>query len=96
MSTRTTLLEALIGRRRAPDALRRADFKGERRRFSIRLPKTTVFDLELIKVATGEDKNAFVERHLATAIETKLKELRSRHGEEAWQFILARAAARVR
>jgi hypothetical protein len=92
---RTSLLEALISRRRAPEPLRRADFKGERRRMSLRLKKRTVFDLEVIKVATGEDKTAFIERHLDIAIQTKIKELKGQHAEEAWEFILARAAART-
>lgn len=62
---------------------------------SIRLPKRTVLNLEVIKLATGDDKNAFIERHLNPAIETKLKELKAKHGDEAWEFILARAKARV-
>jgi uncharacterized protein YqfB (UPF0267 family) len=92
---RTSLLEALIARRAPADTMKRLDFKGERRRFSIRLPKKTVFDLEVIKLATGEDKNAFCERHLQTAIDAKLKELREKHGDQAWEFILARAASRI-
>lgn len=92
---RTSLLEALISRRPPPAEGKRADFKGERRRFSVRLPAKTVLELEIIKVATAEDKNAFVERHLESAINAKLKELRNTHGEEAWQFILARAKQRV-
>lgn len=78
-----------------PAQLKRADYKGERRRFSVRLAKKAVLDLEIIKIATGEDKNAFVERHLETAINAKLKELREKHGDEAWEFILARAMQRV-
>jgi hypothetical protein len=93
--TRTSLLEALISRRPAPAELKREDYKGERRRFSVRLAKKTVLDLEVIKIATGEDKNAFVERHLEHAIHAKLKELKDKHGDEAWEFILARALQRV-
>jgi len=93
--TRTSIIEALITRRREPDHMRRPDFKGERRRLTIRLTKRTIVDLEVIKVASGEDKNAFCERHLAQAAEAKLKELKEKHGNEAWQFILARAAARA-
>ncbi len=92
---RTSILEALISRRQEPDRLRRVDFKGERRRFSIRLPRKTLIDLEIIKLATGEDKNAFAERHLDDAIQQKLKELKQKHGNEAWEFIVARAAART-
>lgn len=92
---RTSLLEALMSRRREPEPLRRPDFKGERRRMSLRLPKKTVFDLEVIKIATGEDKAAFIEQHLTNAIDVKLKDLKGQHGEEAWEFILARAAART-
>lgn len=93
---RTSFLAALIRRRHEPDAMRRADFKGHRGRCSIRLPKTRLFDLEVIKIATGEDKNGFIARHLDTAIDAKLKELKAKHGDEAWEFILARAAARRR
>jgi len=93
--TRTSLLEALISRRREPEAMKRADFKGERRRLSVRLLRKTILDLEIIKLATGEDKNAFVERHLNIAIAAKLTELKDTHGDEAWEFILARANARV-
>jgi hypothetical protein len=92
----TSLLEALISRRPQPEPLRRTDFKGERRRFSVRLPKKTIIDLEIIKLATGEDKNAFVESHLNDAIQLKLKEIRGKHGNEAWEFILASAASRAR
>lgn len=94
--TRSSLLEALMSRRREPEVLRRSDFKGERRQVSVRLSKKTVLDLEIIKVATGEDKNAFCDRHLGEAIALKLRELKQKHGEEAWEFIVARAAARVR
>lgn len=92
---RTSLLEALISRRREPEVMKRTDYKGERRRLSVRLPKKTVFELEIIKIATGEDKNAFVEHHLNSAIAAKLKELKNTHGDEAWQFILARASSRI-
>lgn len=91
---RQSILEALISRR-PREALRRPDFKGERRRISLRLSKRMVLDLEIIKLASGEDKNAFAERHLDRAIEAELKQLRMKHGDEAWQFILARAAARL-
>jgi hypothetical protein len=93
---RTSLLEALIRRRPESDAMRRADFKGDRGRCSIRLPKERLLDLEVIKIATGEDKNGFIERHLDAAIDVKLRELKAKHGDEAWEFILARAAARRR
>jgi len=93
--TRTSIIEALITRRREPDQMHRPDFKGERRRLTIRLTKRTIVDLEVIKVASGEDKNAFCERHLAQAVEERVTELREKHGSEAWQFILARAAARA-
>lgn len=92
---RASFLEALISRRPEPDGQRRVDFKGERRRFSLRLPTKTVIDLEIIKVATGEDKNAFVERHLDEAVQQKMKELKAKHGTEAWDFIVARASSRV-
>lgn len=95
-SIRTTLLEALISRRPEPDAMRRKDFKGERGRLSLRLPKKALFDLEVIKLATGEDKAAFIGRHLDKAVEASLRELKAKHGDEAWEFILARAAARTR
>lgn len=94
-NARPSILEALLNRRREPEAMKRADFKGERRRVSIRLPKMTVVELEIIKIATGEDKNAFVERHLETVINGKLRELKEKHGDEAWEFILARAMQRV-
>lgn len=94
--SRTSFLEALIRRRQEPDAMRRADFKGDRGRCSIRLPRKRLFDLEVIKIATGEDKNGFIERHLDAAIDGKLKELKAKHGDEAWEFILARAAGRRR
>lgn len=93
--TRTSLLEALIGRRQQAAELRRPDFTGDRRRFSVRLPAKTVLELEIIKIATAEDKNAFVERHLEPAITAKLKELKDKHGDEAWEFILARAKQRA-
>lgn len=93
--SRASFLEALITRRQPAEELRRADFKGERRRFSIRLPRKTLIDLEIIKLATGEDKNTFAERHLDLAIQQKLKELKQKHGNEAWEFIMARAAART-
>jgi hypothetical protein len=93
---RTTLFEALICKRPERDVLRRPDFKGERGRCSIRLPRKALFDLEVIKLATGEDKNAFIARQLDKAIEASLKELRAKHGDEAWEFIVARAAARTR
>ena len=92
---RTSLLEALISRRPPPAELKRPDFKGERRRFSVRLPARTILELEIIKVASGEDKNTFVERHLEPAITAKLKELKDQHRDEAWEFILARAKQRA-
>ena len=92
---RNSILGALISRREPAAEMRRPDFKGDRRRFSLRMPAQAVFDLEIIKVASGEDKNAFVERHLEPAIAQRLRELKDKHGDEAWEFIVARARQRV-
>lgn len=66
---------------------RRIDFKGDRRRVNLRIPEEVLNGLQLIKVATGEDKNSFCERILTEAIRTKIQELRSRHDEAAWQAL---------
>lgn len=66
---------------------RRADFKGYRMRLNLRIPAPMSINLQIIKLVTGEAKNGFCERVLAEAVSGTIRELKQRHGEEAWAAI---------
>lgn len=65
----------------------RADFKGYRMRLNLRIAESISTNLQIIKLVTGENKNAFCERVLTDVVNQTIKELKNRHGEEAWGAI---------
>lgn len=71
---------------------RRVDFKGYRARLNLRISETISTHLQIIKLVTGEAKNAFCERVLKEAVESTINELKGRHGSEAWEAIQRCAA----
>ncbi|WP_414463405.1 hypothetical protein [Hyphomicrobium sp. DY-1] len=75
---------------------RRVDFKGNRARLNLRIEPDVAFNLHIVKLATGENKNSFCERVLAEAIAEKVKELRSRYDDAAWQALADCAKKRKR
>lgn len=70
-----------------PQGSRRMDFKGFRERLNLRIAEAMAVRLRIIKLVTGESKNAFCERVLKEAVDTKIGELKATHGEEAWEAI---------
>jgi len=65
----------------------RVDFKGYRARLNLRVPERMATGLQIIKLVTGEAKNGFCERVLKEAVDTTIRELKGRHGSEAWDAI---------
>lgn len=89
-------LRARFAAREPRASTRRADFKGYRHRVNLRVAEAMAEDLALIKLVTGEPKNGFCERVLNEAVEAAIRELRSRHGDEAWRSFQKLAEARKR
>lgn len=75
------------------EGMRRPDFKGLRRKLSVRLPDALLLNLQIIKVATGEDKGVFCERILTNAADQRIKELKDKHDGTAWSAIVGCAEA---
>jgi hypothetical protein len=85
--SRKAVLEKFAGVRRAPDLTRRPDYKGERQRLNLRLGEDIAADLQIIKVVSGIDKNAFCEAVLRDAIRNRIRELQSQHDAAAWETL---------
>lgn len=68
-------------------ATRRVDYKGLRRRLNLRLPPDISIDLAIIKLVTGEDKNACCERILGAGIKEIITKLKGQHDAQAWETI---------
>lgn len=83
---RDELRERFSARQRLP-LTRRVDFKGYRARLNLRIPESISTHLQIIKLVTGEAKNAFCERVLREAVDSRINELKGRHGREAWEAI---------
>lgn len=75
---------------------RRVDYKGARARLNLRIEPDVAFNLHMIKLATGENKNSFCERVLAERIAEKVKELRARYDDAVWQLLADCAKKRRR
>lgn len=74
---------------KAPEGrTRRFDYKGVRKRMNLRITEEIAINLQIIKLATGEDKNTYCERTLRDAIDSKLTELKSRHDPATWETFL--------
>lgn len=84
--SRDVLRERFAVRQRVR-SIRRADFKGYRARLNLRVPEAVSEGLQVIKLVTGEAKNGFCERVLKEAVESSIRELKARHGGEAWDAI---------
>lgn len=67
---------------------RRFDYKGARKRMNLRITEEIAASLQLIKLATGEDKNTYCERTLKEAIDNKLAELKAKHDPAAWEALV--------
>lgn len=84
--SREALRERFAGLRRVRTT-RRADFKGMRMRLNLRIPEMMSVQLQIIKLVTGEAKNGFCERILTEAVDQRIRELKAKHGSEAWHAI---------
>jgi hypothetical protein len=84
------------GKREQPNASgRRSDFLGQRVRLNLRVPVDVLEELQIIKVATGVDKNAFCVDVLVKAIRGRVDKLKAEHDEAEWGAI-TRCAKRLR
>jgi hypothetical protein len=92
-SSRDAVLKKFSVLLKPAGSTRRVDFKGIRARLNLRMAPETVFDLQLIKLITGEAKNAFCERVLAEAVSQKIKELKARHDDKTWETYVQCAKA---
>lgn len=88
LTKKSAIFERFSRRKDADDGVRRPDFKGLRRKLSLRLPDELLLKLQAIKIASGEDKSAFCERVLNIAIEERMKELQGKHDANAWKTIV--------
>lgn len=93
-SSRDAVLKKFSVLMKPTGATRRVDFKGIRARLNLRTAPETVFDLQLIKLITGEAKNGFCERALADAVSQKIKELKAKHDDKTWETYVQCAKAR--
>ncbi len=93
LTKKSAIFERFSRRKDAGDGTRRPDFKGLRRKLSLRLPDELLLKLQVIKIASGEDKSAFCERVLNTAADQRMKELQGKHDANAWSTIAACAKA---
>ena len=66
---------------------RRASYKGERRRYHLRLPEPLVHDLAFISYLTGEAQNDFCQRTLSHAAEKCLAELKRELPGDHWKVL---------
>lgn len=88
LTKRSAILQRFSRAKDAGDGLRRPDFKGRRRKVSLRLADELLLDLQVIKLASGEDKTAFCERVLRPAVDQRIKELQEKHDAQGWSAIV--------
>ncbi len=67
---------------------RRLGYKGLRRQVGLRLKDEVARDLQVMKMASGEDINTFCERAIELALALIIADLRSKHDDEAWKAII--------
>lgn len=75
---------------------RRKDYLGNRGRLNLRVSEEVARGLEILKVASGVDKNGFCERVIGAAVTEQLEALRLKLGEEKWEAIVRSAGRRER
>ena len=66
---------------------RRLDFKGARGRLNLRLPQDVLEDLQIVKTASGVDKNAFCEGILVKAIRDRVGKLKGVYDAAGWAIV---------
>jgi hypothetical protein len=93
LSRKSALFERFSRRKDVGGGTRRQDSKGLRKKLSLRLADELLLKLQVIKIASGEDKSAFCERVLNAAVEQRMNELRSNHDANAWSTIVSCAKA---
>lgn len=76
--------------------MRRLDFKGQRYRINLRIGIDLAQQLQLLKIATGEDKNSYCERVLGEAIDRDITAARAKYDDAVWQTMVGHAARNVR
>lgn len=77
--------------KRAAPRGRRQDYKGERARLNLRISAELARDLELLRLATGVDKNVVCEDILRSVIAERVAAEKQRLGTAAWE-VIARCA----
>lgn len=69
---------------------RRADFKGyDRRRLFVLISSELALNLQVLKYATGEDKNSLVDRLLKDAVGRALNDVERKYAPEEWKAVVA-------
>lgn len=80
----------------AAKPVRRTDYKGTRYRINLRIGIELAAQLQVLKLATGEDKNSYCERVLQDAISRDIAAERVKHDAEGWKALVASATKAVR
>ena len=71
--------------------MRRADYKGERRRLNLRVPIQVLEELRVVKLADGIDKNQFCTEVLSRAIRERYDRLKAEQGPARWEILTTMA-----
>ncbi|CEJ87872.1 hypothetical protein HYPGJ_31433 [Hyphomicrobium sp. GJ21] len=87
-TSRDAVRQRFLRVREAPEATRRADFKGYRRKLVIRVDNELMAELQLLKVVSGENKNAFCVRVLKARVVEALKQEKEKHDPSDWQVLI--------
>jgi len=95
MSERDRLRQRFAGVKRQPATKRRPDYKGRRVQMSVRLPPDVAEGLEILKFATGVEKNDLVVAAIRDAVNRRLADARGNFDDADWEVVVrcARAGA---
>lgn len=94
--TRDSVLKKFRSLPTSTKQMRRLDYKGQRYRINLRIGIHLAIQLQLLKMATGEDKNTYCERVLGEAIEREIAAVRAKYDDTVWQTMAAHAARKAR
>ena len=71
--------------------MRRADYKGERRRLNLRVPVQILEELKVVKLAEGIDQNRFCTEVLSRAIRERYDRLKAAEDPARWEVLTSLA-----
>lgn len=71
----------------------RGDFKGERRKMTVRVPELLLDKLRLLRLAGHVETNAFCVTVLEQAVDDKLAQVKASHSQDSWDVLVRCADA---